>query len=79
MHPRSRLEPGNDSLQNEADRSILTSKFVFALVTKSTQQKPPKQSNFFKIICFETSLSYRHLAYRPRFHTAWKALSIACK
>ena len=28
------------SLQNEADRSIFISKFVFVLVTKSTQQKP---------------------------------------
>ena len=38
--PRSRLGHGNESLQNEADRSILTSKFVFVLVTKPTQQKP---------------------------------------
>ena len=32
------LEPGNESLENEVDRSILTSEFVFVLVT--TQQKP---------------------------------------
>ena len=33
---RSRLGPGNKSLQNEASRSILTSEFDFVLVTKST-------------------------------------------
>ena len=38
--PRSHLEPENESLQNEADKSIFTSKFIFVLVTKSTQQKP---------------------------------------
>ena len=32
--PRSRLGPENEFLQNEADRSIFTSKFVFVLVTK---------------------------------------------
>ena len=32
--------PENESLQNEADRSIFTSKFVVVLVTKSTQLKP---------------------------------------
>ena len=32
--------PENESLQNEADRSIFTSNFVFLLLTKSTQQKP---------------------------------------
>ena len=31
--PRLRLGPENESLQNEADRSIFTSKFVFVLVT----------------------------------------------
>ena len=39
MH-RLCLGPENESLQNEADRSIFISKFVFVLVTKSTQQKP---------------------------------------
>ena len=40
-YTRSRLGSDfeNESLQNEADRSIFTSKFVFVLVTKSTQQK----------------------------------------
>ena len=33
--PPSCLEPGNDSLQNEADRSIFTSELVFVFVTKS--------------------------------------------
>ena len=56
--PRSCLGPENDFLQNEADRSIFTSKFVFVLVKKS------KQSEFFSVICFETSLSYRYLTYR---------------
>ena len=37
---RLRLGPENESLQNEADRFIFTSKFVFVLVTESTQQKP---------------------------------------
>ena len=37
--PRLRLGPENESLQNQADRSIFTSKFVFLLATKSTQQK----------------------------------------
>ena len=33
MHnARLRLGPENESLQNEADRSIFTSKFVFVLV-----------------------------------------------
>ena len=35
--PRLRLGPENESLQNEADRSIFTFKFVFVLVTKLTQ------------------------------------------
>ena len=68
--PRSRLGPENESLQNEADRSIFTSKFVFVLVTKSTQQNP-KQSEFFNI-CFETRLPYRYLTCRPRFDAARK-------
>ena len=70
--PRLRLGPENESLQNEADRSTFTSKFVFALVAKSTQQNP-KHSEFFKIVCFETSLPYRYLTYRPGFDAAWKA------
>ena len=41
--PRLRLGPENESLRKEADRSIFTSKFVFVLVTKSTQQKPKAQ------------------------------------
>ena len=45
--PRLRLGPENESLQTVADRSIFTSKFVFVLVTKSTQQK---HSEFFEII-----------------------------
>ena len=76
--PRLRLGPENESVQNKADRSIFTSKFVFVLVTKSTQQKKPKHSEFFEIICFETSLPYRYLTYRPRFDAAWKALGVAC-
>ena len=46
--PCPRLGPGKESrsLQNEADRSILTSKFVFVLVTKSTQQKPKVKTIF---------------------------------
>ena len=42
MH-RSRLAPEDESFQNEADAkadAIFTSKFVFVLVTKSTQKKP---------------------------------------
>ena len=38
-YTRTRLGPDPESLQNEADRSIFTSKFVFVLFTKSTQQK----------------------------------------
>ena len=52
-------------------------KFDFLLVTKSTQENL-KQSQFFKIMCFETSLSYHPLTYRPRFEAAWKELCIAC-
>ena len=37
--PRFRLGPENESQQNEAERSIFTSKFVFVLVRKSIQQK----------------------------------------
>ena len=40
MMPRLCLGPADESLQNEADRSIFSSKFVFVLVTWSTQQKP---------------------------------------
>ena len=36
--PCPRLGPGKESFQNEAARSILTSKFVFVLVTKSESQ-----------------------------------------
>ena len=75
--PRLRLGPENESLQNEAERSIFTSKFVFVLVTKSAQQKP-KHSEFFKIIYFKTSFPHRYSTYRPRFDAAWKALCIAC-
>ena len=46
--PRLHLGSENESLQNEADRSIFTSKFVFVLVTKSTQQKP-KTVNYLKL------------------------------
>ena len=38
------LGPENESLQNEVDRSIFTSKYVFVLVTKSTQQKHKTKS-----------------------------------
>ena len=38
--PCPRLGRGKESLQNEADKLILTSKFVVVLVAKSTQQKP---------------------------------------
>ena len=41
---RLRLGPENESLQNEVDRSIFTSKYVFVLVTKSTQQKHKTKS-----------------------------------
>ena len=41
--PHLCLGPENKSLQNEADRSIFNSKFVFVLVTKSTEQKPKRQ------------------------------------
>ena len=40
--PRSCLEPGNESVQYEAGRSILTSKFVFVLVSKFTQKTKTK-------------------------------------
>ena len=33
-------------IQNEADKSILTFKFVFVLVAKSTQQKPKAKTIF---------------------------------
>ena len=42
--PRSRSEPGNESHQNEAGRSILTFKFGFVLVSKATQQKAKQGS-----------------------------------
>ena len=57
------LGPENESLQNEADRSIFTSKFVFVLVTKSTQQQNPQHSDFLNIRFFETSLPCRYLTY----------------
>ena len=41
-----RLRPGKESVQNEADRSILTSKFVFVLVAKSAQQIPKAKTIF---------------------------------
>ena len=44
--PCLRLGPGKESLQNEADKSILTSKFVLVLVAKSTQQKPKAKTIF---------------------------------
>ena len=72
----SRLGPGDESLQNKARRSILTSKLYFVFVTKSTQQK--SKTKFFKIIYFKTSLSYPNLTYRSRFDVALKALGIAC-
>ena len=53
-------------------RSILTTKFVFVLVTKSTQQNKKKNK-----INSETTMSYRHLTYQPRFDAGWKALCIA--
>ena len=48
MMPRLRLGRETKSLQNEAGRSIFTSKFVFLLVTKSTQQNP-KTMHFLKV------------------------------
>ena len=45
---RSRLRPGNKSLQNEAGWSILTPEFVFVLVSKLTRQKA-KAKSFFKL------------------------------
>ena len=71
--PRLRLGSENVSLQNETGRSIFISKFVFVLVTKSTQ-KNPKHSEFFKIICFETS---SHMTHRPRFDATCTTLCIA--
>ena len=44
---------------------------------QSQHNKNLTRSQFFKIICFETSLSYHHLTYRPRFHTVWKDLWIS--
>ena len=75
--PGSRLGRGNESLQNEAGRSTLASYFDFVLVKKSTQQGS-KKVNLFKIIFVETSMSYRHLTYRPRSDVAWNALCITC-
>ena len=73
---RSRLRPGNDCQRNEAGRSIFTFLFHFVLVNT---KKYPKQSQFLKLyVWFETSLSYCHLTYRPRFDGAWKALGTAC-
>ena len=43
---RSHSGPGNESLQNEADRPILDFKFVYLLVAKPTQQKPKTKSIF---------------------------------
>ena len=65
--PRLRLGPKNESLQNEADKYSL----------QSQHNKNPKHSEFFDIICFETSLPYRYLTYQPRFDATWKALCIA--
>ena len=49
MMTRLRLEPENESLQNEADRFIFTSKIVFVLVTESTQKNPQNTVNFLKL------------------------------
>ena len=43
---------------------------------QNQHKKNLKQSQFFKIICFETSLSYHHLTYRPCFDAAWTDLCI---
>ena len=77
IRTRSRFGPENESLQSEAGRSIFTSKFVFYTL-QSQQNKNPKHSEFFTIICFETSLPYRYLTYRPRFDAARKVLCIVC-
>ena len=54
----------------------LLNMFLYSL--QSRDNKNPKHSEFLKIICFETSLPYRYLTYRPLFDAAWKALCIAC-
>ena len=73
--PRLHLGPENESPQNEVDRSI----FTFKLYSLQRQHnKKPKHSEFFKIVCFETSLPYRYLTNQHRFATTYKALSIAC-
>ena len=63
--PRSGLEPGNESIQNEA-RLILTSKFVFVLVTLSTQQKHNMETisqNFM----LRNDIVLCHLTYQSSF------------
>ena len=61
--------PENESLQNEADRSIFTSNFVFYSL-QSQHNKNPKHIELFKIICFQASFPYRYLTYRTRFDAA---------
>ena len=69
-------------LRTSLSKTKLTSLFSFLNLFfyryKVNTTKSPKHSEFFNIICFETSLPYRHLTYRPRFHAAWKDLCIAC-
>ena len=67
----------NASLQNKAGRSFLTTEFDLYLL-QSQHNKKTKQNQFFKVIYFKMSLSYRHLTYRPRFDVAWNALCMAC-
>ena len=63
--PSSCLEPGNESIQNEG-RLILTSKFVFVLVTLSTQQKHNMETisqNFM----LRSDIVLCHLTYQSSF------------
>ena len=65
------LGPGNESLENDAVTSILTSNFVFS----STQQKKAKSVLLRYMFRNEP---YRLWTNRPRFHAAEKPLCIVC-
>jgi hypothetical protein len=62
------LGPGDESLQNEAGRSILKVNLCLFLYLLQSQQ-----SKFFS----QLHASKQHLTYRSRFHAAGKPLRIA--
>ena len=63
-------------LQTYDSETKLATFLLYSL--QKEQNKNPKQSQFFKMICFETNLSCHHLPFRPLFDAAWKALCKAC-